>query len=92
MNALSDQELWSSKVTASGTVSDSSAIVWVNGVQGTNYGDGTWIATNVPVPVGASSDGPGTIVVGDVAAMALMLADVDREPVRVERAVIARPF
>ena len=38
------------------------------------------------------SDGPGTIVIGDVAAMALMAADVDRDPVRVARAGVARPF
>ena len=31
----------------------------------------------------AGSNGPGTIVVGDVAAMALMRADADRDPARV---------
>ena len=39
-------------VSVSGTVSDPTAVIWVNGVQGTNYGDGTWSADNVPVTRG----------------------------------------
>ena len=39
-------------VSVSGTVSDPTAVVWVNGVQGVNHGDGTWSAANVPITKG----------------------------------------
>ena len=30
-------------------------MIWVNGVQGINRGDGTWIATNVPITPGSTA-------------------------------------
>jgi hypothetical protein len=42
-------DLWLPTVNVSGLVSDSTAVVWANGIQGTNNGDGTWFAKNVPV-------------------------------------------
>jgi len=35
-----------------GTISDTSAAIVVNGIQGTNYGNGTWSADKVPVSAG----------------------------------------
>ena len=45
-------DLWLPTVNVSGLISDTNAAVWVNGVQGTSNGDGTWSAANVPVPPG----------------------------------------
>ena len=59
-------DLWQPTVNVSGVISPwSGYCVWVNGVKGTNNGDGTWNAGNVPVSAGgvasfdisASSDG-----------------------------------
>ena len=47
-----DGDLWLPTVTVHGVISDPAAPVWVNGVQGTNYGNGTWSAANVPVSAG----------------------------------------
>ncbi len=47
-----DGDLWLPTVSVSGTISATNATVWVNGVQGTNYGDGTWRVDNVPVTEG----------------------------------------
>jgi hypothetical protein len=47
-----DGDLWQPTVNVSGNISDPSYAVWVNGVQGTNNGDGTWSAANVPVSSG----------------------------------------
>ena len=44
-----DGNLWQPTVNVSGVISDPTYQVWVNGVQGTNNGDGTWNAYNVPV-------------------------------------------
>lgn len=53
MNGVSDaSELWEPTISVSGAVSDPTATVYVNGVQGTNNGDGTWSADNVPVTDG----------------------------------------
>jgi len=46
-----DGDLWQATVNVGGNI-DPGYSVWVNGVQGTNYGDGTWGATNVPVSAG----------------------------------------
>ena len=55
MNDMSlDPQLWQPTIYLSGTISDSSSTVWVNGVQGTNYGS-TWDANNVPVPPGPNA-------------------------------------
>jgi hypothetical protein len=47
-----DGDLWQPTVNVSGVISDLSAPVWVNGVQGVNNGDGTWNANAVPVSAG----------------------------------------
>jgi hypothetical protein len=47
-----DGDLWLPAVSVRGQVSDTTAAVWVNGAQGTNNGDGTWSAANVPVTPG----------------------------------------
>jgi hypothetical protein len=44
--------LWLPVVNVSGTISDPTASISVNGIQGTNNGDGTWSAAKVPVPEG----------------------------------------
>ena len=47
-----DGDLWMPKVNVHGAISDTTASVWVNGVAGTNYGNGTWEVDNVPVTPG----------------------------------------
>lgn len=42
-------DLWLPTVEVSGLISDPNAPIWVNGVQGTNYGNGTWSAYHVPI-------------------------------------------
>ena len=42
-------DLWKPTVSVSGIISEPDYSVWVNGIQGTNNGDGTWSADNVPV-------------------------------------------
>jgi len=42
-------DLWQPPVNVSGFVSDTTAAIYVNGLQGTNYGDGTWEVDDVPV-------------------------------------------
>src|SRR3974377_1515494 len=65
-------DLWLPTVSVSGTISDPGAPVWVNGVQGTNHGNGTWSADNVPVTLGgvATFDMTTTPPSGDPAANA----------------------
>jgi hypothetical protein len=48
----SESPLWQPTVNLRGNISDPNAAVWVNGVPGTNNGDGTWSANNVPVTPG----------------------------------------
>lgn len=50
-----DSQLWQPTVSLSGTISDASYAVWVNGVKGTNNGDGTWSANNVPTTSGGAA-------------------------------------
>jgi len=45
-------DLWKPKLDLTGTISDPTQAVWVNGVKGHNHGDGTWSATNVPTTPG----------------------------------------
>jgi hypothetical protein len=44
--------LWLPKVNVSGTISDATYAVWVNGVKGSVNTNGTWTATEVPVTPG----------------------------------------
>jgi hypothetical protein len=56
MNDMSlDPQLWQPTVNVSGTISDPTYTVWVNGMQGNNNGDGTWSANNVPVDPGLNA-------------------------------------
>ncbi len=48
-------QLWQPTVDVDGTISDPAYEIWVNGVQGTNYGNGTWSASNVPVNQGGTA-------------------------------------
>jgi len=50
-------DLFQPSVTVRGYIDDPDATVYVNGVQGTNYGDGTWEADGVP----AKGNGTGTV-------------------------------
>jgi len=55
LNSISG-DLWNPTVDVSGVVSDTNATIYVNGVQGTNNGDGTWTVARVPVsPSGVAS-------------------------------------
>jgi hypothetical protein len=75
-----DGDLWNPTVNASGNVSDTTAAIYVNGVPGTNHGDGTGAGTesifalSATVKKEVSSKGqfvdgewkpPGTIIDGD---------------------------
>lgn len=48
-------DLWKKHINLTGTVSDASYAIWVNGVKGHNNGDGTWSASNVPVNDGGTA-------------------------------------
>jgi len=53
LDSLPDpQQLWNPTVNLTGTISDPTYAVWVNGVKGHNKGDGTWYAHNVPTTPG----------------------------------------
>jgi hypothetical protein len=49
---LTQEQMRYGYATVGGTVADPDCIITVNGVQGTNYGDGTWAAENVPLAPG----------------------------------------
>lgn len=49
------QQLWQPTVNLSGSISDATYAVWVNGVKGHNYGNGWWSASNVPVDSGGTA-------------------------------------
>jgi hypothetical protein len=55
MNPLTSDQLNQSFVSVSGTVSDATAQVFVNGVQATVNSDGTWSADHVPVNPGGTA-------------------------------------
>lgn len=55
MNDLGGALLWQATVNLSGTVSDPSYSVWVNGVKASVGSDGTWTASNVPVNDGGTA-------------------------------------
>jgi len=72
-----DGDLWQPTVNVGGFISDASYAVWVNGVQGVNYGDGTWLATNVPVsPGGVASFDLSAVNGGDPGAN----TNIDKQP------------
>ena len=48
-------QLWQPAVNVTGTISDPSYAVWVNGRKASNPGNGTWAATNVPVTQGGAA-------------------------------------
>jgi hypothetical protein len=50
-----DSQLWQPTVNLTGTISDPTYAVWVNGVKGHNNGNGTWSANNVPVNSGGTA-------------------------------------
>ena len=52
IDELAEWQLNQPRVTLTGTVSDSSYSVWVNGIQASVTGGGVWTALNVPVPPG----------------------------------------
>ena len=53
IDAVTDPaQLWQATVNLTGTISDPTYAVWVNGVQGVNHGDSTWSADNVPTTPG----------------------------------------
>ncbi|MGA2869545.1 MAG: hypothetical protein ABSF34_10345, partial [Verrucomicrobiota bacterium] len=65
MNPVSDNsQLWQSNIDISGLISDPTASILVNGVEGTNNGDGTWSANDVPVS-------PGGVAIFDINATSL---------------------
>jgi hypothetical protein len=51
MTPVEDSQLWQATVSASGTISDSSYALWINGVKAT-VDDGDWSADNVPMSAG----------------------------------------
>jgi len=52
---LSNQDLNQPFIYVSGSIDAEGYTVWVNGVQATPYGDGTWGAVNVPVCEGGTA-------------------------------------
>ena len=58
---LDDTQLWQPTADLTGSISDTTYAVWVNGVAGVNNGDGTWGAANVPVT-------PGGVAIFDMTA------------------------
>jgi hypothetical protein len=50
-----DSQLWQPTVNLTGTISDATYAVWVNGVKGHNNGNGTWSASNVPTSDGGTA-------------------------------------
>lgn len=55
VNPVADSQLWQPTVNVTGTISDTTYAIWVNGVKGRNNGDGTWSASNVPVDSGGTA-------------------------------------
>ncbi len=55
MDDVDGTQLWQPTVNLTGTVSDASYSVWVNGIKATVGTDGTWRASNVPVNEGGTA-------------------------------------
>jgi hypothetical protein len=51
MTPIPDDQLWAKKVTATGTISDSTQSLWINGVKA-GVTNGVWTANNVPMTEG----------------------------------------
>jgi hypothetical protein len=54
MTPVPDSQLWDKNVTASGTISDSTYSLWINGVKAV-VASGAWMATNVPMTDGGTA-------------------------------------
>ena len=81
MNPLASDQLNQSSVMVTGTVSEPGYDVWVNGVQATNNGDGTWAANSVPVsPVGMAMFDV-EIYVGDPVLAGQQFFNQDQPPI-----------
>lgn len=52
INQPTDEDLTQSTTTVTGTIDSSEFDIWVNGQPAVVNGDGTWAATNVPIPLG----------------------------------------
>jgi hypothetical protein len=50
-----ESQLWQPTVNLTGTISDPTYAIWVNGVKGHNNGNDTWSANNVPVNNGGTA-------------------------------------
>jgi hypothetical protein len=56
INPVGDNsQLWQTTVYLTGTISDPTYAIWVNGVKGHNNGNGTWSANNVPINNGGTA-------------------------------------
>jgi hypothetical protein len=56
MDPVADSsKLWQATVNLTGKISDAAYAVWVNGVKGTNNGNGTWSAGKVPTTPGGTA-------------------------------------
>jgi hypothetical protein len=77
---LSQDQMQYGYARVTGSVGDSACTVAVNGVQGTNYGDGTWAVDNVPLAVGGAIALLTTAgLPGGVSLQTLL--EQDREPI-----------
>ena len=54
MTPIPDDQLWYKKVTATGTISDATQSLWINGVKA-GITNGVWTATNVPMTDGGTA-------------------------------------
>ncbi len=54
MTPIPDDQLWNKKVTATGTISDSSQSLWINGMRA-YVTNNVWTATNVPTTEGGTA-------------------------------------
>ena len=70
MNPVAQAQLWQPTLNVTGTVSDASCPVWVNGAAGVNNGDGTWYALNV-------TSSPGGVACFDLTAQSAAGASVN---------------
>jgi len=70
MNSVPQDQLWQPTLNVTGTVSDASCPVWVNGAAGVNNGDGTWYALNV-------TSSPGGVACFDLTAQSAAGASVN---------------